>query len=69
MPTLPLNDFEDAMQCASVMACDADVIVSRNIKDYQHSPIRALTPEQCLMELKEQRFIQDDMDWGLHGSD
>ena len=49
---LPLNDFEDAMQCVSAMACHADVIVSRNIKDYQNSPIRTLTPEQLLQELK-----------------
>jgi predicted nucleic acid-binding protein len=49
---LPLNDFEDAMQCAAAMACQADVIISRNIKDYQHSPIRTLIPEQILLELK-----------------
>jgi hypothetical protein len=66
---LPFNDFEDAMQCASAIACDANVIVSRNIKDYERSPIRALTPEQYLAELNEQGFIQDDIDWGLYGSD
>ena len=49
---LPLSDFEDAMQCASAMACNADVIVSRNVKDYQNSPIRTVTPEQLLLELK-----------------
>jgi hypothetical protein len=48
---LPLNDFEDAMQCASAMACNADVIISRNIKDFQNSPIKAMTPEQVLLEL------------------
>jgi predicted nucleic acid-binding protein len=48
---LPFNDFEDAMQCASAIACNADVIISRNIRDYQNSPIRTLTPEQCLKEL------------------
>lgn len=52
---LPLSDFEDAMQCACAIACHADVIVSRNIKDYQNSPIKTLTPEQILLELK-QRF-------------
>lgn len=51
---LPFNDFEDAMQCASAIACSADVIVSRNIKDYQGSPIRAITPEQALLELSSQ---------------
>lgn len=50
---LPLNDFEDAMQCASAMACYADVIISRNIKDYQKSPIKTMTPEQFLQELKK----------------
>jgi len=49
---LPLNDFEDAMQCASAMACNADVIVSRNVKDYQNLPIRTVTPELLLQELK-----------------
>lgn len=48
---LSFNDFENAMQCASAMACNADVIISRNIKDYQNSPIRTLTPEQFLLEL------------------
>jgi hypothetical protein len=48
---LPLNDFEDALQCASAIACHADVIVSRNVKDYQNSPIRTVTPEQLLLEL------------------
>lgn len=49
---LPLNDFEDAMQCACAIACCADVIVSRNIKDYEKSPIKTLTPEQVLEKLK-----------------
>jgi predicted nucleic acid-binding protein len=48
---LPMNDFEDAMQCASAIATQANIIVSRNIKDYQNSPIRVLTPEQALLEL------------------
>ena len=51
---LPFNDFEDAMQCASAIACNADFIVSRNIKDYQGSPIRTITPEQALLELSSQ---------------
>jgi predicted nucleic acid-binding protein len=48
---LPLKDFEDAMQCAAAIACHANVIISRNIRDYQNSPIRTLTPEQILLEL------------------
>jgi len=48
---LPFRDFEDAMQCASALSCHADVIISRNLKDYQYSPIRVTTPEQILIEL------------------
>ncbi|MEE7627559.1 PIN domain-containing protein [Methylobacter sp. Wu8] len=48
---LPINDFEDTMQCASAMACHADVIISRNIRDFQYSPIKAMSPEQFLQEL------------------
>jgi hypothetical protein len=29
-----------------------DVIVSRNVKDYRNSPIRTVTPELLLQELK-----------------
>jgi len=28
---LPLKDFEDALQCAAALTCDADVIVTRNV--------------------------------------
>jgi predicted nucleic acid-binding protein len=32
---LPMKDFEDALQCAAALTCDADVIVTRNLDDYQ----------------------------------
>jgi len=50
---LPFDDFEDAMQCVCAIACQADVIVSRNIGDYKNSPIRTTTPEQVLSELSK----------------
>jgi hypothetical protein len=49
---LPFSDFEDAMQCACAIACEADFIVTRNVNDYKNSPIKALTPEQVLLALK-----------------
>ncbi len=48
----PMNDFEDALQCAAALTCDASVIVSRNIEDYQHSPVKTVTPKQILKDLK-----------------
>ena len=48
---LPMADFEDAMQVAAARACGARHIVTRNVDDYQRSPIPALTPAQALREL------------------
>ena len=47
---LLMSDFEDAMQVAAARACGATRIVTRNIKDYQHSPIQAVTPDQFISE-------------------
>jgi predicted nucleic acid-binding protein len=38
-------DLEDAMQTAAAMLFGAQLIVTRNIRDYRRSPIKADTPE------------------------
>ena len=48
---LPMADFEDAMQVAAARACGARHIVTRNVRDYARSPIRAVKPEEALKEL------------------
>ena len=48
---LPLSDLEDAMQVAAARACGAEVIATRNVRDFAKSPIRARTPKQLLAEL------------------
>ena len=48
---LPMSDFEDAMQVAAAVACGADFIVTRNLRDYRQSPIPAITPSQALDEI------------------
>lgn len=48
---LPMADFEDAMQVAAARACGARLIVTRNVKDYERSPIRAVAPPEALREL------------------
>ena len=45
---LPMTDFEDALQVAAARACGAQHIVTRNVKDYEHSPIRAINPQEAL---------------------
>jgi predicted nucleic acid-binding protein len=46
-----INDFEDAVQYYAAMSANADVIVTRNIKDYKQSVIPVLTAEQFLRTL------------------
>ena len=50
---LAMSDFEDAaMQVAAAAACGADVIVTRNLRDYRRSPIRAAAPGDVMPELR-----------------
>jgi predicted nucleic acid-binding protein len=46
-----MADFEDAMQVAAARACGARHIVTRNVRDYQRSPIRAVDPQEALSGL------------------
>ncbi len=48
---LPMTDFEDAMQVAAARACGARYIVTRNVRDYERSPIRAVEPQEALSRL------------------
>ena len=48
---LPMADFEDAMQVAAARACGARHIVTRNVRDYARSPIRAVDPQAALSGL------------------
>ena len=51
--SLPMRDFEDAMQVAAARACGARHIVTRNLRDYAYarSPIPAITPQEALDQL------------------
>jgi len=49
--TLDLKDFEDALQVAAAVACQASVIATRNVRDYRRSPVRAAEPQAVLSEL------------------
>ena len=45
---LDLADFEDVMQVSAAVACNAEIIVTRNTRDFVKSPIRAKKPEIIL---------------------
>ena len=41
-------DFEDAVLAEAALQAGAQAIVTRNLKDFVHSPVRAYTPKQWL---------------------
>ena len=42
------SDFEDALQYFSAVESGANIIVTRNIKDFQHVTLPVLTPDKYL---------------------
>ena len=44
----PVADFEDAVQVETAKVAKVDLILTRNIKDYKRSSVRALRPEDYL---------------------
>lgn len=53
--SLPMRDFEDALQVAAAVACGASRIATRNVRDYTRSPVRATTPSALLKEFGTSR--------------
>lgn len=49
---LGFDDYEDAVQCASAVAAGLDAIVTRNIKDFDGSPIPVYPPAEFLSILE-----------------
>lgn len=47
---LAMTDLEDAMQVAAATACGAELILTRNLRDFRRSPIRATTPAAFLRD-------------------
>ena len=53
---LGFRDFEDALQVAAADQFQAQAIVTRNLKHYKNSPIRALTPSDLLRLLEPKKM-------------
>ena len=49
------TDFEDALQYFSAVAVDADVIVTRNEDDFEHSEIPVYNPSHFLALMEEEQ--------------
>jgi predicted nucleic acid-binding protein len=46
------KDYEDSLQYYSALENDIDVIISRNLKDFQNSKIPAMTAEQFINSIE-----------------
>jgi predicted nucleic acid-binding protein len=46
--SFPMGDFEDALQASAAEAVSADWILSRNLKDFEGSPVPAIAPSNFL---------------------
>ena len=49
--SLNMGDFEDAVLAAAAERTHADRIVTRNIDDFKHAPVPAITPRELLIDL------------------
>ena len=45
------NDFEDALQYFSAIENNIEIIVTRNLKDFQNSKLPVMTAEQCIKSI------------------
>ena len=48
-----IPDFEDAVMIESALRIDVDCMVTRNVRDYEKSPIRVYSPAEFLEALEE----------------
>lgn len=46
-----MDDYEDAVQVVNALKSQVDVIVTRDLKDFANSPIRAVSPAEFVQEL------------------
>ncbi|MCR5124559.1 MAG: PIN domain-containing protein [Treponema sp.] len=45
-----MTDFEDAVQAFCAKKARAKIIITRNVKDFQYSPVKAITPTDFLKQ-------------------
>jgi hypothetical protein len=50
----PAGRLLDVVQCAAAVPCHADVIATRNCRDYRKPPVSALNPQAVLTALRGQ---------------
>lgn len=49
------NDFEDGIQYYTALESEANLIITRNLKDFKHSKIPVMSPKEFLAKRKSER--------------
>ena len=47
-----MKDFEDAVQASCAKKHSINLIITRNVKDFLNSPVKAITPEDFIIQYK-----------------
>ncbi len=56
-------DFEDCLVARCAQKVGADYIVTRNLKDFERSSVRAVTPQQLFDELDARGIVYREVPW------
>ncbi len=51
--SLDMDDFEDAVVAAAAERAHCDQIVTRNLDDFEHAPVPAVTPRELVIDLDD----------------
>lgn len=51
--SMPMRDFEDALQVAAALSGNAEFIVTRNVADFRRSVVPAIAPNEFLARVLE----------------
>lgn len=57
-----MDDYEDALIACSAQSVGADILITRNKKDFKGSPVPVLTPEEFLRDFKPDNIIYDEIE-------
>lgn len=58
-----MKDYEDALVAECCVRNNVDIIVTRNKKDFAHSPVPALTPREFIEAYKPENVSYDMVDF------
>lgn len=56
-------DMEDCLVSVCAKKAGADYIVTRNVKDFGRSSVRAITPSELFKELEARGIVYEEIDW------